>query len=298
MKLLDFLLILLVLLIASSHAFFWYEANEAEKVRLSQVATIEDKDQQLALKEAVIRELSGLLTMTSEELNQTEDRLRGEKERNDNMANQISDLVGTVSDLDKLSKTDEELLQKYSKVYFLNEHYTPSNLSDVKKVYVYNEDRDYQIHSEVLPDLEKMLDNAKEDGIDIWVVSAFRSFQSQSQLKGAYTITYGNGANTFSADQGYSEHQLGTTVDLTTTGLSGGLTRSFATTPAFGWLKDNAHKYGFTLSYPENNSFYVYEPWHWRFVGKDLAYDLYNDGKYFYDLPQRDIDKYLLHIFD
>jgi len=60
----------------------------------------------------------------------------------------------------------------------------------------------------------------------------------------------------------------------------------------------NAHKYGFTLSYPEGNQYYVFEPWHWRFVGEDLARDLKRDERHFYDLDQRAIDGYLLEIFD
>src|SRR5690606_18737682 len=108
---------------------------------------------------------------------------------------------------------------------------------------------------------------------------------------------YGSGANAFSADQGFSEHQLGTTVDFTTTGLGGGL-QGFGNTPAYQWLVQNAYKYGFVLSYPEDNAYYVFEPWHWRYVGEDLAEDLHDDDQHFYDLPQREIDQYLLHIFD
>ncbi len=110
-------------------------------------------------------------------------------------------------------------------------------------------------------------------------------------------MQYGAGANTFSADQGYSEHQLGTTVDFSSDEIGGGLT-DFQNTKAFAWLEENAHRYGFTLSYPEANEYYIYEPWHWRFVGQELADDLYDDGKHFYDYDQRTIDEYLISIFD
>jgi zinc D-Ala-D-Ala carboxypeptidase len=63
-------------------------------------------------------------------------------------------------------------------------------------------------------------------------------------------------------------------------------------------MKDNAYKYGFTLSYPESNTYYTFEPWHWRFVGEDLARDLRSDKAYFYDWDQRKIDGYLVNIFD
>jgi hypothetical protein len=62
---------------------------------------------------------------------------------------------------------------------------------------------------------------------------------------------------------------------------------------------DNAHRYGFILSYPEGNDFYIFEPWHWRFVGRDLARHLdRNEDETFYTMDQRDINEYLLEIFE
>ena len=142
-----------------------------------------------------------------------------------------------------------------------------------------------------------MLKDASRDDIDLRIISAFRSFDEQSILKGQYTTIYGSGANTFSADQGYSEHQLGTTVDLSTSQLGNAFT-SIDQTEAFKWLEDNAHKYGFILSYPQNNQYYQYEPWHWRFVGRDLARDLNRKNESFYDLDQREIDEYIVEFFD
>ena len=188
-------------------------------------------------------------------------------------------------------------MQKYSKVYFLNEHYIPEKIVPITKKYLYNEEASKSIHAQVAPYLDKMIDDALNDGVKIWIVSAYRSFGEQAGLKGAYTSTYGTGANTFSADQGYSEHQLGTALDFTTEGIGGGLT-GFDKTPAYAWLQKNAHKYGFTLSYPKGNKYYVFEPWHWRFVGKGLAGDLYSNQAFFYDWDQRKIDTYLISIFD
>ena len=188
-------------------------------------------------------------------------------------------------------------MQKYSKVYFLNEHYIPEKIVPIEKQYLYNETVTKSVHGKVEPYLNEMLEDALADGIKIWVSSSYRSFYEQASLKGAYTQTYGSGANTFSADQGYSEHQLGTTLDFTTEGIGGGLD-GFQNTPAYTWLLNNAYKYGFTLSYPQGNAYYVFEPWHWRFVGEDLAEDLFDADKSFYDWDQREIDKYLIKIFD
>jgi zinc D-Ala-D-Ala carboxypeptidase len=271
-------------------------ALQAEKAELqSQLAST---TAELSVASSTIAELGEQLSMTAEELDDVQDDYRKEKRKNDDFEDQIKDISSTVSDLDKLSKTDEELLQKYSKVYFLNEHYIPEKLTDIPKSYLYNEQTSKQAHGKVAPYLNEMIEDALQDGIKIWVVSAYRSFYEQGYLKGSYTVTYGSGANAFSADQGYSEHQLGTTFDFTTEGMGGALTSAFETTPAFTWLKANAHKYGFTLSYPKNNAYYVYEPWHWRFVGEDLAEDLHEEGAYFYDWDQRKIDSYLIKIFD
>lgn len=244
-----------------------------------------------------IAALSSKLSLTADELSGLKDDYVAEKKKNDNFSDQIRDIAGTVGDLDKLSKTDKELLQKYSKVYFLNEHFIPEKIVTLDKKYTYNETVSKSIHAKVEPYLSNMIDAAQDDGIKLWVVSGYRSFREQASLKGAYTTSYGSGANTFSADQGYSEHQLGTAVDFTTEGIGGGLA-GFGDTKAFTWLSANAHKYGFTLSYPKGNKYYVYEPWHWRFVGTDLAKDLHKDGKFFYDLDQRKIDEYLIKIFD
>jgi len=231
----------------------------------------------------------------SESLTKQKEDLEG---RLSDVTNDLGDISGTVGDLEKLAKIDPELLQKYSKVFFLNEHYAPERVATIDPEFVYNEENPEVIHASVWPYLERMLEAAKRAGVELYVLSAYRSFDEQRALKGVYTVTYGAGtANTFSADQGYSEHQLGTTVDFITTGLNGQL-QGFDTKPAYTWLLNNAHKYGFALSYPKNNPSYIFEPWHWRFVGEKLADDLHDDNQYFYDLDQREIDKYLIDIFD
>lgn len=256
--------------------------NERNYFLLETASSTLSRQEERELASSTIAELSERLSLTAEELDDIEDDYRKEKNKNDEFEDQIKKISGTVGVLDKLSKTDKELLQKYSKVYFLNEHYIPEKIVPIEKKYLYNEAASKSIHGKVEPYLNEMIDDALDDGIKIWVVSAYRSFNEQASLKGAYTQTYGSGANTFSADQGYSEHQLGTTLDFTTEGLSGGL-NGFDTTKAYQWLLDNASKYGFTLSYPKGNAFYVFEPWHWRFVGEDLAKDLDKANANFYD---------------
>lgn len=210
----------------------------------------------------------------------------------------VGSISGTVSTLEKLAATDPELLRKYSKVYFLSENYIPKALATIPQQYIYSNTKPESILSDVWPYLKGMLDSAKSAGVNIYVTSGYRSFEYQGTLKDKYVVVYGTGANAFSADQGYSEHQLGTTVDLITTGLGGELKEEFDQTAAFKWLENNAHKFGFTLSYPKGNSYYVYEPWHWRFVGTELATYLQNNNLNFYDVDQREISSYLVKLFE
>ena len=220
-----------------------------------------------------------------------------EQAKNNLFEEQIGTIQGAVGVLEKLNKTDKELLQKYSKVYFLNENYVPSNLADIDPKYLYNKEQPLQIHANVQPYLYKMFESASSSGVSMEIISAYRSFGTQSSLKLSYKITYGSGANKFSADQGYSEHQLGTAVDITTPDTGESFLK-FEKTTAYKWLTENAYKYGFILSYPKQNTYYQFEPWHWRFVGMTLATKLHDTNQYFYNLDQREIDLYLISIFD
>ncbi len=293
------LIVFAVVAVVLAGLLVWqYVTNQAllaDQQELEQLS--EAKDRELEVASTTIAALEGRLGELGEEFEELTDDYHDEKDKNEEFENQLEDLGETVGILDKLSKTDKELLQKYSKVYFLNEHYIPESLSQIDNEWKYTESKSLPLHSKVEPFFERMVQAAKDDGINLWVVSAYRSFSEQAALKGRYLVTYGFGANAFSADQGFSEHQLGTAVDFTTNGLGGGLD-GFGSTPAYAWLQDNAHKYGFTLSYPQGNAYYEYEPWHWRFVGEELADDLYDSGAHFYDWEQREIDKYLVSIFD
>ncbi len=247
-------------------------------------------------------DLSKNITQTHDSLN---DALNQQKQNSaviaqqlGNYQQQVSTVSSTVSTLQKLSNTDQQLLEKYSKVFFLNEYYAPAKLTPIPGTYEYSETKQLMLQNDVWTHLNKLIDDAKKENTTLYVYSAYRSFNEQSALKKEYKIIYGAGtANSFSADQGYSEHQLGTTIDLITPGL-GGVIDGFDTTPAYQWMLNNAYRYGFILSYPKNNTFYVYEPWHWRFVGIKLATYLHNQGKNFYDLDQRTIDTYLVNFFD
>lgn len=123
------------------------------------------------------------------------------------------------------------------------------------------------------PDTERawreMHDAAEADGIDLLLVSAYRSIEYQCglirrKLDDGHCIEDILKVN---AVPGYSEHHTGRALDLSTTDCEP-LEESFEETPAFRWLCDNAGRFGFAMTYPRDNSYgIVYEPWHWAYIG-------------------------------
>lgn len=285
------LIILGILVILAGVAYGVYRYTTLSKAFQVEQTTV-------ASLRASIIELQDNLSLSQYERDRLTNVLVATEQEKGVLVEQTDELADTVDNLTKLTTIDPELLKKYSKIYFLNEHYVPSSLTDIDPQYISGTGRTLQFHEQAWPYLREMLEDAATEGLGLRVTSAYRSYGTQANLKAAYKVTYGTtAANRFSAEQGYSEHQLGTTTDLTTA-KTGTLTTSFDTTPEFKWLTDNAHKYGFVLSYPKNNKYYVYEPWHWRYVGTSLATTLHDEGKYLYDVDQREIDQYLLNIFD
>lgn len=282
---------------ASTTAALSEAIHELEVNLEATIGENEKKDQQIKDTIAVLQGVRGNLEVTQGERDQLQGDLQAETAKIGNLSEQVSSITDVVSQIDKLSKTDKELLQKYSKVSFLNEHYIPTDLVLIEDKYTYNPENRYWFKRDAYNHLKRMLDDARGDGMNIYIISAYRSFYSQAALKEEYTVEYGSGANAFSADQGYSEHQLGTTVDITTSDV-GASFDGFENSLTYLWLLNNAYKYGFILSYPPNNAYYIFEPWHWRFVGVALATKLRDEGKYFYDEDQRVINEYLISIFD
>lgn len=131
----------------------------------------------------------------------------------------------------------------------------------------------------------KMQAAAKLDGINIYIASGFRSYQTQNRLYNNYVARDGKAkADTYSARPGHSEHQSGLAFDICSHDLDGQdacINSNFNNTDQAKWLAQNAYKYGFILRYPKgktNETGYKYESWHFRYVGTDLSTKLYNNG--------------------
>lgn len=132
------------------------------------------------------------------------------------------------------------------------------------------------LRQEAAAAFDTMRNAAQKEGISLRVISAYRSYATQQALFAQYSSVSGEeAANTFSARPGYSEHQLGTTIDFGNNDAND-LTKEFENTLQGQWLMDNAHHYGFVMSYPsgkEEITGYIYEPWHYRYIGLKHAYD-------------------------
>lgn len=267
----------------------------AQNIELQDLQTNLDTLQQAVNnKDNKLSETQSQLASLNQDLEVLEEELEDENARLDPIREKLQDVAVDVATQKKLDGIDPQLLQKYSNVYFLNENYQPSGLDQIPTEYTLKSE---QFHAQALPFLLALLQDARDDNIAINVASAYRSFDRQAQLKEQYQTIYGTGANQFSADQGYSEHQLGTTVDLTSPENNNQL-EGFDMTQAYRWLRNNAHRFGFVLSYPDGNQYYQFEPWHWRFVGTALAQDLDDDNEYLYDREERDLQSYRLELFD
>ena len=125
--------------------------------------------------------------------------------------------------------------------------------------------------------LNKMINAAKQDGINLFIKSGYRSYSTQKTLYNNYVARDGvAAADRYSARPGHSEHQTGLAFDLNS------LEQSFGETKEGKWLAEHCHEYGFIIRYPkdkEDVTGYMYEPWHVRYLGDDIAKDVYESGK-------------------
>ncbi len=160
------------------------------------------------------------------------------------------------------------------------EDYKPGDLVVPDVATSSSDSKDEQSIREIIrPSLEKMLKDAKASNLDLVMNSGFRSFKSQGFYFNNYVKQSGlEAAKKFSAQPGHSEHQTGLAFDLSYADRKCYLDICFGQTDAGKWLADHAHDYGFILRYPYGKSDitgYQYEPWHFRYVGKDVANEIY-----------------------
>lgn len=198
----------------------------------------------------------------------------------------VSSNKGVTSLENGSSSTPQGLDPKFSKLLLVNgknplpnkENYA-QNLTTIDAKYLCGELN--QLDKDVLPYAIALMEDAKAEGVDIRVRSPYRSYETQERLynnevnnwirKGMGQLEAEEKAATIVARPGTSEHHCGFAIDFNETNTS------FENSNAYRWMLSNAADYGFILRYPEDKqdiTGVIYEPWHWRFVGIDVAKDI------------------------
>lgn len=164
---------------------------------------------------------------------------------------------------------DPYLLRRVDKRKGLPESYVPADLILLDKTGLSVSRQGHRLRKPAYDALMSMSGAAHKEGVTLLVSSAYRSYQYQTEVFARNVKEMGEKeAERVSARPGSSQHQLGMAIDF------GSISDAFAETKASAWLAKNAAAYGFSLSYPqglEDLTGYVWESWHYRYIGKDAA---------------------------
>ena len=165
-------------------------------------------------------------------------------------------------------------------LFSVPQSYQPSGLVPVSEAGI---DGVGQVRALVIPDLEALASAARAAGTPVAVQSAYRSYAYQVSTFNSWVAQHGyDSALEGSARPGHSEHQLGVAIDFMSAG--GGApwdAGDWAVTPAGRWMAANGWRFGFVMSYPwakAEVTCYAYEPWHYRYVGRDAAAAIHDGG--------------------
>lgn len=175
----------------------------------------------------------------------------------------------------KLVDNENDITLLVNKYNYLNENYVPNDLTLINPKYTTRENK---LRAQAASSFEALAADALKDGIKIYAASSYRSYSYQKNLYNYYVSIDGiEEADTYSARPGFSEHQTGLAVDIAN--INKILIEE--NDKEFTWLKNNAHKYGFILRYQKSTekiTGYIYEPWHYRYVGTELASYIYSNN--------------------
>lgn len=169
------------------------------------------------------------------------------------------------------------LMNKYNK---LRDDYEPDDLEEIdSKYFIYGNTLVRKLRKEAKEAFENLSKASIENGTPVYGQSAYRPYEMQSGLYESAVYEYGKErADIDTARPGFSEHQTGLAIDVSST--KGGNMLYFDDTASFTWMKDNAYKYGFILRYRDDKTDitgFMYESWHYRYVGLEVAKDMHDN---------------------
>ncbi|WP_185095198.1 M15 family metallopeptidase [Truepera radiovictrix] len=172
-----------------------------------------------------------------------------------------------------LSDLDDWPYTLLDTTYRLPESYAPNDLVSAELAGFAG---GFLVRELVIDDLRALREAAEADGLALELTSAYRSYGYQERTFAYWVAREGlEAALRSSARAGHSEHQLGTALDFRSAGGPDPWDVSdWGETPEGRWLAENAHRFGFVMSYPagqEELTCYIYEPWHYRYVGREVA---------------------------
>jgi D-alanyl-D-alanine carboxypeptidase len=185
---------------------------------------------------------------------------------------------------------DDDLFTLVTQTYNLSREYAPSDLVPLGDYLPVDVTLGYptELRQIAAEPLVEMINDMKAAGLQPQILSGYRSYSAQSIAWNKWSREYPDHASIISARPGHSEHQLGTVVDFGSPSLPEIVGQPdiqfhtyFFKTPEGIWLAENAHRYGFTLSYTREASEvtgFFYEPWHYRYVGVEMATRLKDAG--------------------
>lgn len=162
--------------------------------------------------------------------------------------------------------------------------YVPEDLVTLDEVPTVLENPEVnQLRNAAYEALKDLFKAAKEEsGYELYARSGYRSYNTQTSLYSSYVESYGRAAaDKYSAKQGQSEHQTGLSIDITCEALNFKLDDTFGETEEGKWVAENAHRFGYIIRYPkgqEDITGYMYEPWHIRYLGTELAGKVFESG--------------------
>ena len=163
----------------------------------------------------------------------------------------------------KPSNTKNYHYMLVNKFNYLNNNFVPEKMVKIDNT---------QLEIKAALEFRNMQKEAQKQKLNIIAISGYRSYEYQNTLYNSYVSKDSKEkADTYSARAGHSEHQTGLAVDVS---AGNSPYTEFENSKEFEWLKENAHKYGFILRYPKNKEYitgYIYEAWHYRYVGIEIA---------------------------
>ena len=216
--------------------------------------------------------------------NNTEDETNDEPSGDNKDPNSETEIVETYLDENNIVTNEDSIEVVVNKERNLRDDYIPEDLVTITDVPTCLANPEInQLRKSAADALTDMFEAAMDElKIQLFARSGYRSYNTQVSLYNGYVNNHGKeAADKFSAKPGQSEHQTGLAMDITSESVNLQLTEDFGDTDEGKWVSDNAHKYGFIVRYQkgkEDITGYMYEPWHVRYVGVDLATEVYESG--------------------